>query len=208
MQILKYSLGELQASCYLVIQNEECLIIDPGDEADLILEEIKRKRLKPVAILATHGHFDHVMAAGEIQASYDIPFYIDKKDRFLIERLDRTAAHYLTYQPVMLPIRKIEYLKEGQLKIEDLKLKVLSTPGHTPGSVCFYSKEEGVLFTGDTLFKDGIGRYDFSYASKKEIYKSLNKILELPDTTIVYPGHGEDTLIQTEQNLYSGKIKS
>ena len=201
MKIVKYSLGQLQANCYFLIEDDNCLVIDPADDASFILEELQRQRLNLVGMLATHGHFDHVMAVGEIQKSLDIPLYIHKNDQFLIKRLDKTAEYFLGYKSIVLPIKKIEDLiNENSLKISNFKFQILYTPGHTPGSCCFYFEDENALFTGDTLFKEGIGRTDFSYSSKDDLKKSLKKIFKLPEETIVYSGHGEETLIQDEIN--------
>jgi glyoxylase-like metal-dependent hydrolase (beta-lactamase superfamily II) len=197
MEILSFSLGAFQANCYLVVDEQNrCLIIDPGDEAGFILEEIQRRKLQPVAILATHGHFDHIMAVGEIQRSFSIPFYINEKDRFLIDRVEETAEYFLNYKPAILPIKNIKNLSiKNSLKIKNWSFKIIFTPGHTPGSVCFYFEKEKILFSGDTLFKEAIGRYDFSYSSKKDLDNSLKKLLQLPPDTVVYPGHGETTTI-------------
>lgn len=196
MVIKKYSLGQLQANCYLLIDEDKCLIIDPADEASFILEKLSILNLKLVGLIATHGHFDHLMAVGEIQLSYKIPLYIDSEDVFLLKRLNETAIHFLGYDPHILKPNKIEDLPGGEFKIDIFKFKVIKTPGHTPGSSCIYFSDEKVLFTGDTLFKDGIGRYDFSYSSFPDLKKSLGKIIKLPSETIIYPGHGEDTLIK------------
>lgn len=199
MKIIKFPLGQLQTNCYFLIENGKCLIIDPGDEAGFILEEIQRRKLKLVGILATHGHFDHVASAGEIQLSFNVPFYILEKDLFLITRLNETAKHFLGYNPSIIKPKNIKYLHEGKFDMLDFTFKILFSPGHTPGSCCFYFKKEAVIFTGDTLFKNGIGRYDFSYSSKKDLYKSLDILLKLPKTTIVYSGHGEETNIESEK---------
>lgn len=191
----------MQANCYFLVQNNECLVIDPADDASFILEELQRRRLKLVGMIATHGHFDHVMASGEIQLSINVPLYINKKDLFLIDRLTETADHFLGYKPVIIQPKKIENLNfENLLKIGNCKLKIIDTPGHTPGSCCYYFKDKNILFTGDTLFKQGIGRYDFSYSSKKDLDNSLKKILKLPGNTIIYPGHGEETTINNEKS--------
>ena len=199
MKIIKYSLGQLQANCYFLIEGQDCLIIDPADDASFIIEELQRQQLNLVGMLATHGHFDHVMAVGEIQQSLKIPLHIHEKDNFLIKRLEQTAKHFLGYKPIILPIKRIENLNiKNSLKIENFKLKIIYTPGHTPGSCCFYFKEENALFTGDTLFKEGIGRTDLSYSSKEDLKKSLEKLFKLPKGTVIYPGHGEDTMIEEE----------
>ncbi len=200
IKIIQYSLGELQANCYFIVNDKDCLIVDPGDEADFILEKLQGQNLHLRGVVATHGHFDHVMAVGEIQASFNIPLYIFKEDLFLLKRLKETADHFLSHKPTILPIKNIKYLKEENFQILNFKFQIISTPGHTPGSCCLYFKDEQVVFTGDTLFKDGIGRYDFSYSSKKDLFNSIKKILKLPEETTVYPGHGEETSVFKEKN--------
>ena len=149
-------------------------------------------------MLATHGHFDHVGAVGEIQLSINVPLYIFKEDQFLIDRLNETAEYFLGFDPHFIKPKNVKYLKVKKLQVTSFKLQILSSPGHTPGSCCFYFPEENSLFTGDTLFKEGIGRTDLSYSSKDDLKKSLKKIFELPKETIVYSGHGEDTILEDE----------
>lgn len=200
MQVLRFPLGQLQANCYLVIKDKHCLIIDPADEASFILEEVQRRNLNLLAVIATHGHFDHVMAAGEIQLSFpEISFYISEKDIFLMKRLGETAKYFLGYEPSVILPQKLSHLKEGINHISDFTFQVIATPGHTPGSCCLYFEKETALFTGDTIFKDSIGRYDFSYSDKSDLQKSIEKVLNLPENTNIYPGHGEDTFVEAEK---------
>lgn len=195
MDIITYQLGSLQANCYLLVNDKDCLIIDPGDDAPFILEEIQRRRLDLAGMLATHGHFDHIGAVGEIQLSFKVPLYIFKEDQFLVDRVVETAKHFLGFKPVILPIKNIKYLNiNNSLKISNFKFQIIKTPGHTPGSCCFYIKEENALFTGDTLFSEGVGRTDLSYSSKDDLNKSLEKIRKLKDV-VIYPGHGESAMI-------------
>lgn len=198
MIIKKYSLGQLQANCYFLINNQDCLIIDPADDAPFILEELQRHQLNLVGMLVTHGHFDHVGAVGEIQLSFNVPLYIFKEDQFLINRLNETAKYFLGFDPHFIKPITVKYLTNSKFKVQNLEFKIIKTPGHTPGSCCFYFKEENSLFTGDTLFKDGIGRYDFSYSNKDKLKNSLEKIFELPKETIVYSGHGDETSVKKE----------
>lgn len=198
MKIVKYSLGQLQANCYFLIEGKDCLIIDPADDASFIFEEIQRKRLNLIGMLATHGHFDHIGVVGEIQLSFNVPLYIFKEDQFLIDRLNETAKHFLGFDPHFIKPITVKYLTVTEFKIQSLEFRIIKTPGHTPGSCCFYFKEENSLFTGDTLFKEGIGRYDFSYSNKDKLKKSLKKIFKLPGETIIYSGHGEDTILEDE----------
>jgi len=203
MQIVKYVLGELQTNCYLLIKDEECLIIDPSDNADFLLEEIQRRNLKLLAMLATHGHFDHVMAVGEIQLSFNVPLYLHQKDQFLIDRLEETAEHFLKYKPVIIKPINIHKIRNKELRIMNKELKIIETPGHTPGGICLYLKHENILFTGDTLFKNGVGRTDFSYSSQTDLEKSLKTIFRLPSKTIIYSGHGEESTIAVEKANFS-----
>lgn len=198
MRIYPYSVGELQANCYLIQEDKNALLVDPGDAASFLLEEVQRQNLTLVGILATHGHFDHVMAVGEIQLGIPAPFYIHKKDQFLIDRLESTAEHFLGHKPIVIPPSKIKYISFKTLKIAGFSLNIIETPGHTPGSVCFYFPEEKVVFTGDTLFAGAIGRTDLSYSNKADMKVSLKKLSALPGEVIVHPGHGEETIIANE----------
>lgn len=200
MKVLTRPLGELQANCYFLVQDKDCVIIDPGDSADFILEEVSRNNLQVKAIIATHGHFDHVMAIGELKMSLNVPVYISSKDRFLLDRVEETAKYFLGHTPVIIPIAETMDFGSEKLQVLGSTLQVTPTPGHTPGSVCIYEKEGGVLFTGDTLFKDGIGRYDFSYSNKKELMSSIDRLIEtFPEETLVYPGHGDPTTLGDER---------
>lgn len=208
MQTLCFSLGELQANCYLLIKDKECLLIDPADDSSFLLEEIARRNLRLVGVLATHGHFDHIMAVGEIQLTYPkIPLYISSKDKFLLDRVQETAEYFLGHKTAIVKPQKISALTESELKIENYKLKIISSPGHTPGSVCFYLPKDKILFSGDLIFKDGIGRYDFSYSNKKQLFDSINNIIEtLPDDVVIYPGHGAETDVEMTRRVISTMI--
>lgn len=202
LKVNRFPVGQLQANCYLLIdEKNNCLIIDPGDEANLVLEKIQREKLIPKAVFATHGHFDHIGVAGEIQLSFNIPFYIDKEDEFLINRLNKSAKYFLGFNPHFIKPKNIEYSLNKKFHILSSTFYFLKTPGHTPGSVCFYFKEDGIVFTGDTLFKGGYGRYDFSYSDKDKLFNSLKKLLQLPKETLIYPGHGEMTYVEEEEKL-------
>ncbi|HLL61039.1 MAG TPA: MBL fold metallo-hydrolase [Candidatus Nitrosocosmicus sp.] len=195
MNIVTYPLGQLQANCYFIINDNQCLIIDPGDSADFLLEEISRKNLIVAGILATHGHFDHVMAVGELQMSLNVPLYIHDADQFLLNRLKETSKHFLRFDPNVINPISIQNLTSGTFVIRNFKFVIISTPGHTPGSCCFYFEEEQAVFTGDTLFKDSVGSYNHSYSSKKDLFQSMNTINNLGEGITAYPGHGESFLL-------------
>ena len=206
MEIEKLVVGQMAENCYLVFDKKtrEAVIIDPGDDGDYLIRKITDLKLKPVLIVATHGHFDHVLAVLELKLAYRIPFLIHQRDLFLLKLAQQSAKHFLGIKvdPVPLPDR---FLKDGdEIEFGTQKLKVMETPGHTPGSICLYALchpelVSGSVFTGDTVFADGVGRTDFSYSSKEDLKKSLEKILKLPDNILVYPGHGE--LCQNIKNI-------
>ena len=200
MQLVRFPLGQMQANCYFLIEGNEWVIIDPGDSADFILEELLRRNLALKAIFATHGHVDHILAVGEIQSNFPVPFHIHKDDMFLVQRTAETAEYFLGYKPAFIPPQNFNFLEEQPLRVLGTEIIPILTPGHTPGSVCLYIKNESVLFSGDTLFKEGIGRYDFKYSDKHELKKSLEKLFALEEIIQVYPGHGEDTLLHIEKD--------
>ncbi len=201
MKIDKLVVGQLQSNCYLVWdeKTKETIIIDPADDADYIIRRIQDLKLKPKLILATHGHFDHVLAIPEIKLAFNIPFWMHQADLFLLKRSKETA-HFFTQQEADPPLMPDKFIKKNEeIKLGKEKLKVIETPGHSPGGVSFYSR--GVVFDGDTLFKQGIGRYDFSYAKREDLFNSIEKLFKLPEETIVYPGHGPETTIGEEKKM-------
>lgn len=205
MKIEKLIVGQLQTNCYLVWDKTsgEGVIIDPGDDAEYILNRIKDLEIKPLFILATHGHFDHVLAALELKLAFKIPFLLHEKDLFLVKRAV-SSAKFFTGNREVLPVLVDKFIKEGDIigfgKNE--KLKVVEIPGHSPGGVVFLN--EGVCFSGDTLFKQGTGRTDYSYCSHADLVASIkNKLFTLPDETVVYPGHGEQTTISREKKFFN-----
>ena len=195
MEILKFPVGQLQTNCYIPFNSEtrKCVIIDPADAGDFITSKILELNLSPKAILLTHGHFDHVLAVAELKFSFNIPFLMHRKDFFLLKRTCQTSKYFTGIHSDIQPDPDNFFVDNEILKYAKLNLKVIETPGHTPGSVCFYKKPH--LFSGDTIFKDGVGRTDFSYASEKDLNNSIKTLKKLPENTIVYSGHGEETTI-------------
>jgi len=193
--------GQLQTNCYLVWEKEthEGVIIDPGDDAEYILNRVKDLEIKPLFILATHGHFDHVLAVLELKTALKIPFLVNKKDLFLLKRAVSSAKFFTGEKEALKPIVD-KFIKENDIISfgKKGKLKVIGSPGHSPGGVVFESR--GVVFSGDTLFKQGMGTTQYSYCSQPDLLSSIkNKLFKLPDETIVYPGHGEETTIGEER---------
>lgn len=209
MEIERLIVGQLQTNCYLVScpKTGEAVIIDPGDDGDFISRKILDFKLKPKLILATHGHFDHLLAVMELKLAFNIPLLMHKNDLFLLKRAKGTAEYFLGYPADPVPTAD-RYLKEGNIiTFGKEKLGVIETPGHTPGGVSFYgatgSPQAGALFSGDTLFCQGMGRTDFSYCSYEDLMKSLKKLFKLPAKTFVYPGHGPETNLAAERFILS-----
>ena len=194
MEILSFSLGALNTNAYLVFcpKTRQGLIIDPADEANFLSEKILREKIKPLAIVATHGHFDHLLAANELQLAFDIPFLIHQNDQKILSTMQKSASWHLRRKMSEEPPKKLSFLKEGE-KICFGKewLTVIELPGHTPGSIGLYNLSQKILFSGDTIFKDGVGRTDFSYSSPENLAYSLQKIKEKFSGFMVFPGHGE-----------------
>lgn len=195
MEILKFLVGQLQTNCYIPFnpETQECVIIDPADAGDFLTAKILELNLAPKAILLTHAHFDHVLAVAELKISFNIPFLMHKKDLFLLKRVPETSKYFTGISADIQPDPDSFFTDNEILDDAKLDLKVIETPGHTPGSVCFYKKPH--LFSGDTIFKDGVGKTDFSYGSEKKLRESIKKLRNLPKNTIVYPGHGEETIM-------------
>lgn len=174
--------GQMQTNCYIV----DDMIVDPGDDAEYIISHLTQK---PSMIVATHGHFDHIMAARALQLAYNIPFYMHPDDNFLLSCMRSSAQHFLGLKeidppPVATPIQNVQFFH---------------TPGHTPGSICL--KFGDVLIVGDTIFADGgVGRTDHSYSSPEKLKESLAHILSLPPKTRILPGHGIETTVGKEKS--------
>ena len=188
--------GQLSTNCYLVYEDKssQALIIDPGDDADYIIRTLSDLQVKPKAIVATHGHFDHILAVTELKLAYTIPFMMNKKDEFLLARMQDSAKFFTESKENFSP--KIDKYLKNKLVIGHLSFDIIHTPGHTPGSLSFYFKKYKILFCGDLAFARGVGRTDFTYSSEKDLKLSLDKILKLPSETRVLSGHGEETTIK------------
>ena len=210
LKVKRIIVGQFKTNCYLIIDElgKQCLILDPGDDADYILREVIAEDTKPVCILATHGHFDHLLAVTELKLALNIPFMMQKKDEFLLKRLKSSAAYFLKVSADPPP--KIDsYLNSANLiQIGGFKIQVIETPGPTPGSVTFYIQKQNMAFVGDLLFENGgVGRSDFHYSNQSVLNKSINKILNLPDKTILYPGHGGETMIYAAKKFFKNLIQ-
>lgn len=200
MKWKRIPLGSLRTNCYLYIKEEKCLVIDPGADSARLIRYLKEKQLTPIAILLTHGHFDHIGAVDDLREKYGIPCYIHQGDsRCLTDSRFNLGDEWL---PEPLVLRKADVLldKDSTITIGEFKLEFFHTPGHSEGSSCFYDVETRILFAGDTLFRRSIGRTDLITSDEASIYESIfEKIFKLPDDTLVLPGHGAETILIDEK---------
>ena len=196
MEITTLTLGDYMTNCYILRQegSDKCLIIDPGYEDGRILAFLQEKHLEPEAILLTHGHFDHVGAVGDIAAETDCDVYISAADLSLPPMITNGKLFYTHTYPA-----------SGTLNLAGLTLRILPTPGHTPGSVCLLTGD--TILSGDTLFRGSCGRTDLPGGSWEQIAASLKTLAALPGDYRVLPGHGEETTLDWERkhNPYLGQ---
>ncbi len=198
--------GQLETNCYVVAFDGIGYVIDSGDDGTYIAEVLQKMNVTPRAILLTHGHFDHALAAFEVSVAFDIPTLVSKFDMPILHRMQETAQYFLGY-PVTDPIpQSIRYFEESKNLETQWHLQVISTPGHTPGSVSFVFDGYPMVFTGDTLFADGlVGDTSHAYSDAKQLQMSLRTLSLLPDKMIVFPGHGEETNIKEVKSQLSEK---
>lgn len=193
-------LGPVQTNCFFLINEDtkEVIIVDPADSAQRISKWINSENLKPVAVLLTHGHFDHIMAMDALREEYKIPVYASRDE---VDVLAKPQLNVSTMMGIRLSTQADELFKDGDvLELAGIKLKVISTPGHTVGSVCFYIEEENMLISGDTLFCTSVGRTDFPTGSSRQLIESIKtRLFVLPDDTAVFPGHNDMTTIGYEK---------
>jgi glyoxylase-like metal-dependent hydrolase (beta-lactamase superfamily II) len=203
MKIDRLILGDFQSNSYVVRQNEsasDCVIVDAGLDAQDLVAFLESHQLRPVAVVLTHGHIDHIEGLGLLRQRFPtVKVYIHKLDAHFLTDPDANLSSlaggdFVTGQADVL-------LEDGQV-IEEagIRLSVLHTPGHTPGGICLCAQQEGVLFSGDTLFADSVGRTDFPGGSMEQLLAGIrDKLLTLPDQTVVHPGHGGRTTIAREK---------
>ena len=203
MEIDRLILGAYETNCYILRKSSAangCVVVDPGLEVEQLLDFIKRHKLNPAAVVLTHGHIDHIGGVGELRENYpDVRVYIHKLDAKMLEN---SYSNLSAMMGAAFSTEPADFSLEDGSVIEQagVKLQVLHTPGHTPGGICLYSKDEGIVFTDDTLFAESIGRTDFPGGSLEQLLKSVReKLFTLPDDTIVYPGHGPSTTIAREK---------
>lgn len=194
-------LGRMENNCYYLHKEgeKETIMVDPSTKAERIYDTLKEKGLEVKAIIITHGHFDHIMAVNELkELSGGATVYAGRKETVLLEdpKMNHTVLIGRPYT-----VKADVLVQDGdEIAVGSMKCKVIETPGHSIGGVCFYFEEDGVLISGDTLFFESVGRTDFPTGDAGELRTSImEKLYKLPDETEVYPGHGDATTIGHEK---------
>jgi len=193
------NVGPMQVNCYILAcaPGKEAIIIDPGDEAVKINTVLKKYALKPAMVINTHGHYDHIGCNDK----FGVTVYVHQQDlEMLLDAGKNLSASFSLAYRVSSEIKTL--IDKEIIKLDCLELEVMHLPGHTPGGIGLLMKkpQEGIIFTGDTLFSKGVGRYDLPNGSRQLLEKSLNKLFTLPFDTKVYSGHGALTTIGQEKN--------
>lgn len=199
-EVLRYIVGPVCTNCYLLVNHKtgELLVVDPGDQAQLIEKQIEKTGAKPVAILLTHGHFDHAGAAEELADKYQISIYAHEAEKETLEDPGLNLCGMIGEHKVYHA--DIFVKDEEVLKLAGFSIRVFFTPGHTIGGCCYYIADEKILFSGDTLFQESVGRTDFPRGSASDLIRAIReKLMPLPDDVTVYTGHDESTLIGYER---------
>jgi glyoxylase-like metal-dependent hydrolase (beta-lactamase superfamily II) len=184
---------------YLYIQDNEAVIIDPGDSFASICEAVAKHGVKVIGILLTHGHFDHTLSVNALREHTSAPVYAHENEVPLLADAEINRAGLRGINVSVTPDKTFTH--GGTFKFQNgSELKILHTPGHTAGGVCFYDEKNAALFTGDTLFRDTIGRTDMPTGDHHTLITSISeKLFTLPDNTTVYPGHGESSSVAHEK---------
>ncbi len=196
MHLYRLVVGPLGVNCYIIMDQDEALVIDPGGNGQGIKSFLEEKGFKLKYIVLTHGHFDHVGAVADLKDE-NVEILIHEEDLYLYEIANQQAMNFGIEIPKLpSPDR---FLAEGdRVEFAGMSLDVIHTPGHTPGSISLYG--HGLLFTGDTLFANSVGRTDFPRSSHDALMKSIkDKLFKLPDDTRVLPGHEDETTINIEK---------
>ncbi len=194
MEVRTVEVGPLGTNCYILSEAERCIVIDPGDEGERILAASEGASVQ--AILLTHGHFDHTQAAGYLQEKTDAPVFVGAGDRAILDDPGWMKQFLPSGSNAPTDVR---ILTEGdEVRLGASVLQVWETPGHSPGSLSFIA--EGAAFCGDLVFREGVGRTDLPGGEPDRLFESVDRVLELPGQTVIYPGHGPQTTVSHEKS--------
>lgn len=200
MKIIELTVGPVQTNCYILAKEEggSCVVVDPGEEAEKIADQIMKNGWKCEGILLTHGHFDHITGVGRLCALTGAKVYANEAERDLLSdpvlNCSGMAGHAVAIEPEY-------FLRDGQkIEIAGITFQMIATPGHTSGGCCYYIEEEQILFSGDTVFMESVGRTDLPTGNMQRLIDSVREhIFTLPDAVKIYPGHGPETSVGYEK---------
>ncbi|MDG1841674.1 MAG: MBL fold metallo-hydrolase [Crocinitomicaceae bacterium] len=205
MQIKQFTFNPFQENTFIIYaENKEAIIIDPGfyekREQDIFFDFINKNELNPIALLNTHAHIDHVLGNNVVVSEFNIPYYLHSLDVPVLESV-KNYAHLYGFQSYLESPNPTNYLEEGKsIFLNNKEIKVLFTPGHSPGHVVFYLPEDNIVINGDVLFKGSFGRVDLPGGDLETLKKSIHEVMfSLPEETLVYCGHGPETTIGEEK---------
>ena len=201
MKLETLVVGPYEVNCFLYYdeQNGDGVIIDPGADHERIEHAVAKAGFEPSAILLTHGHGDHIAAVEAVKSRYDIPLYVGAGEEELLKNPSANVSAMVGH-PIVAPEADIILNDEQLITIGSITFKVLATPGHSPGGICYLDERNNRLFCGDSLFWGSIGRTDLPGGSLEVLLKSIrSKILTLPDTIVCLPGHGPQTTVGAER---------
>lgn len=195
IKIKKFVVGIMSTNCYLIENGLHSIIIDPGDQAESIIEYLNQNNLRIIAILLTHGHFDHIGAIDTLVSMYKCKVYIHQNDYHMIYNDQLNLSSYYNSLKIKTNVIAIKQ----NVDVGNYHFNFINLPGHTKGSCFIFLKQYHIIFSGDVLFKESIGRFDFPTSSSDDTKNSMEKIKKIRGDYKVYPGHGESTTLSYEQ---------
>lgn len=189
MSITRFPCDPIETNCYVYQKGATAVVIDPGYNS---FDSLQKFPLQ--AILLTHSHWDHIAGVARLKKERGLPVYVHEFDS---ENVKKPGTDGL---PIFFQVEgaEVDFFVQDEVRLGEITFRVIHTPGHSPGGVCYYDQEAGILFSGDTLFRGGFGKVSFPTSSPSAMRESLKKLAALPKDTIVYPGHGMETTIGDE----------